>query len=53
MTDRCGCKWDHEQEQDDLAKLDLHQDELCPGPGPGLCDYCNAALEQEKENENR
>jgi len=43
MTDRWNCKHDWEQEQDDLAKLDAHQDELCEGPGQGLCDYCNAA----------
>jgi len=51
MIDRWGCKHDWEQEQDDLAKLDLHQDELCDGPG--CCDYCDAELEREKENETR
>ncbi len=43
-----GSQHDWEQEQDDLAKLNLHQDELCDGPG--CCDYCDAAeLEREKE----
>ena len=51
MTDRWGCKHDWEQEQDDLAKLDLHQDELCEGPGPGLCDYCNAEFEEEEKKQ--
>ena len=41
-----GSQHDWEQEQDDLEKLDLHQDELCEGPGQGLCDYCNAELEE-------
>ena len=39
MIDRWNCKHDWEQEQDDLAKLDLHQDGECL---PSKCDYCEA-----------